>query len=198
MMDETSRVFQGELPSGERLLWSGQPKQGFTFRSDDWYMIPVSLLWMGFVIAWEVRSVSRASTCFALWGLPFILIGLYLMFGRFLYDNVRRRRTYYALTNERIIIVSGISTRNVKSLDLRGLTEVNLTQTTGGRDTITFGPLIPTVWFGSGYSRSTAQQATSPQFEMINNAREVYEQIRRAQQEAHTHRGPERDEQHLM
>jgi hypothetical protein len=61
----------------------------------------------------------EAPGIFALWGIPLVLVGLYLIVGRFFVDALQRARTYCALTNERAIIVSGLLGQKVKSLPLR-------------------------------------------------------------------------------
>ncbi|MFF0991548.1 hypothetical protein [Kocuria nitroreducens] len=46
--------------------------------------MPVRLLWGGFAIDREWQAVaSSVSLLFALWGIPFVLVGLCFMVGRF-------------------------------------------------------------------------------------------------------------------
>ena len=164
----------------ERLLWSAQPRQGLILRSNDAFLIPFSVFWGGFAIFWEYNVAhSNAPLVFRLWGVPFVLIGLYLIVGRFLADARLRSKTYYGLTSERIVIVSGLFSRSTKSLQLRTLSDVSLAETGGGLGTITFGPMAP--WWANGGGWPGAQRQLSPAFDSIPAAREVYEKIRLAQ-----------------
>jgi hypothetical protein len=96
---EAAAKLQSELLSGESVLWAGRPNFGVIFHSDDWYMIPFSLLWGGFAIFWEAgvlgywghNSKGTPSVFMALWGIPFVVIGQYMIWGRFLYDAVKKR-----------------------------------------------------------------------------------------------------------
>jgi len=177
--------FRGELNVGERLIWSGQPHQGLLLRPADALMIPFSLLWGGFAVFWETTVLwAGAPTFFALWGIPFVLAGLYFIFGRFLVDIYQRKRIYYALTNERAIIISGMFTRNIKSLDLGKLPEINVSTTRDGKGTITFGTSHPMGWFYSvGGWPNTGRYHVAPSFEMIGDVNSVYRSIKDVQRE---------------
>ena len=52
------------------------------------------------------------------WGLPFIGIGLYLLFGRFLQTLYLRDKTFYIITNKKLIIRSGNKVRIYRAEDL--------------------------------------------------------------------------------
>ena len=173
------------LDRGERQLWVGAPRRGIVFRAADVFIIPFSILWAGFAVFWEV-SVLRtpAPGPFALFGVPFVLIGLYITVGRFLVDAWRRGRTAYVLSSERVIIQSGGS---VKSLALRTLTDVTLTERRDGSGTITFGAVAFPMAMYAGTAWPGVPQP--PAFEMIPDARQVYAQIRDAQQASLTRAG---------
>lgn len=185
MFDNLSDKFRDELNPGEKIIWSGQPQQGLILRSSDIFMIPFSLLWGGFAIFWELGVVSSgAPFFFMLWGIPFVLLGLYMIFGRFFLDRAQRSKTYYALTNERAIIISGVFNQTTKSLDIKKLPEINISIKGDGKGTITFGALHPMAWMyaGSGFS-NMGRYNIAPSFEMIDEAKKVYQLIKRLQRE---------------
>jgi hypothetical protein len=109
MIDNLSNEFQEHLGANEKLIWTGQPKKGIIFRTADLFLFPFSLLWCGFAIFW-VTSVlnSGAPFFFAMFGIPFIIMGLIFVFGRFIIDAKQRAKTFYGLTEDRIIIKSGL------------------------------------------------------------------------------------------
>lgn len=144
-------------------------------------MIPFSLLWGGFAIFWEATVItSGAPLFFMLWGTPFVLVGLYMIFGRFFVDAKQRERTFYGVTDQRIIIVSGLTSRKVKSLNLRMLSDVSLSEKSDRSGTITFGPGNPMSWWQGGMPWPGTPQAAST-CEMVPESKTVYEKIREAQ-----------------
>lgn len=177
----TTTSLQFVLDRGERQLWAGVPKQGIAFRSSDLLMIPFSLLWGGFAVFWEL-SVLRESApgFFALWGIPFVLMGLYITVGRFFVDARRRARTIYAITSDRVIMNTGAFAPVTKSLNLRTLSDVTLQEKPDGTGTITFGNVNPIWSMYTGTSWPGVPQI--PAFEMIRDARSVYGILRKAQQ----------------
>lgn len=186
MIENIADKFREELNPGERIIWSGQPQQGLMLRPADIFMIPFSLMWGGFAIFWEVGVVSSGAPLFFMaWGIPFVLVGLYIMFGRFFVDSAQRGKTYYALTNERAIIISGLFNQNTKSLDLKKLPEINISTKGNGKGTITFGASHPMAWMyaGGGFPNMGRYQI-APSFEMIDDAKTVYQHIKRLQKES--------------
>lgn len=184
MWNDPNSEIERELSSGEKLLWSGQPAQGFRLRSSDSFVIPFSLVWCGFAFFWEASVIAgRAPIFFKLWGVPFILVGIYFVAGRFFVDVKARTRTFYGVTNDRIIIVDGIFSRQTKSLHLRTLSDISLVEWADGSGTIIFGPQYPyTRRFPAGWPG--ASQYAPPAFEMIERAKETYDLIRQAQKSA--------------
>lgn len=176
------QAMSGQLGSGERLLWAGSPTPGIRLRVTDAVLIPFSLAWGGFAFFWEYQVIkSGAPFVMRLFGLPFVLIGLHFIVGRYFVDAWQRSRTVYGLTNQRALIVMG---RQVRSLNLQTLGDVTLSERPDGTGTILFVPSgMPEAW-----TRATALFGAGrkglPGFEMVPNARLVCDRIRAAQRDA--------------
>lgn len=169
-----------DLDRGETLLWSGAPEQGIVFRGSDILFIPFSLLWGGFALFWEFGVItSGAPASMALFGVPIVLVGLYITAGRFFVDARMRRRTMYGVTTERILIAEGIFSTRLKSLNLATLSDVTLHQRADGTGTITFGPQIPWARMYDGFSWPGVPRITA--FDRIAEAKRVNDIIRDAQ-----------------
>jgi len=187
----TSSELQSELVSGESLLWSGQPLRKVIFHRQDWFGIPFSLMWGGFAIFWELGVTGHWDNSgnshsspgfFVLWGIPFVLIGQYLIWGRFLYSDWRKTRTYYGVTNKRVLVVSTGSNRRVTDAYFSNLDSVSLTTRYDGIGTIEFAPEpdVQSVWGYSGYRRRGNQMGIDLSrlaFFDIAEARNVYQLI---------------------
>lgn len=183
---QLTQELRREIEPSEKLLWSGFPIQGVRLRGQDALLIPFSLLWGGFAVFWEYGVVtSNAPFFFDLWGIPFVAMGLWLIVGRFFGDAWSRARTVYGVTSSRVLIVSGVIRRGTRSLELLGLSEINLSERTDGYGTITFGPMS-TFNALRGWPGSNPYQ--SPAFEGIARARQVHQIIREAQRAAASQR----------
>jgi hypothetical protein len=183
-MNFPSEQIERELGPGERVLWSGQPRQGVYLCGADIVFIPFSILWSGLVIFWEYEVItSDAPFFFCLFGIPFVAIGLYLILGRFFVEARQRANTHYAVTNQRIIIVSGLFSREIKSLDLSTLSELSLSENGSNHGSIFFGGGSPFSFMLRGFSSwpGMGSQMFGPHFGQIQGARGVYEIIRNAQ-----------------
>lgn len=182
MASQAPDEIRAQLDAGESLLWHARPRQGLVLRGWDAWFIPFSLLWCGFALRnLNMGPLMAHSAPARLHALFFMFIGLYLLVGRFFLDAWRRSRTVYALTQQRAIIVSGIAARSVQSISLRNLAELNLSLR--GRDvgTIVFGPLDNGLYGARTGAMPAFGVPLSPRFELIGNAKAVYELVRQEQ-----------------
>jgi hypothetical protein len=146
---------QAYLQPGERVVWTGQPDPRRLVSSKDYFLIPFSLLWGGFAIVWEggvlltMAGANGAPIFFALWGIPFVVVGQFFIWGRFLVKRWDRRRTLYAVTDERVLVLRGNS---LQSMFLNNLPGVTQSARLDGSGSIEFGSSAP---FGSGVWSNT-------------------------------------------
>lgn len=166
------------LLPGETLLWTGMPVQGWVFTLSDWFAIPFSLIWGGFVIFWNVGVwTNNAPFFFKLWGLPFLAIGLFMMVGRFILDRWNRSRTHYAVTNQRVLI-SEKNGAHIRSFPINGLPSVEMTEAAGAAGSIRFGP--QSVAAQAGFQmRNWPGGGNTSEFFRIADVRKVYDLIQK-------------------
>ena len=143
---------QPELMSGETLQWAAMPNPGVVFHSDDWSVVPFSILWGGFAIFWESGVLGywgngtknhSAPWFFELWGIPFVIAGQYFIWGRFLTDAWLKRRTYYAATDRRVLILQEGWKRKTRSCYLESIPEI--AREGQNRGTLWLGQKLP-IW----------------------------------------------------
>lgn len=173
-------LLRNELMPNEKLIWSDTPQKGLMLKANDAFMIPFSLLWGGFAFFWEYSVLrSDAPIVMALFGIPFVLMGLYMTIGRFLYDTKKREGTIYGLTTTRAIIISGVFGKKVTSINLKNLSEIQVNAKQDGSSTIILGVSNPIqllqVSGWPGMSNST------PAFEGIQHVQRVKQFIHQYQ-----------------
>ncbi|WP_349958621.1 PH domain-containing protein [Rhizobium sp. ZPR3] len=176
---------QNYFVPGEKLLWQGRPKQGFMPSKKDLLLVPFSLIWGGFAVFWESMVVRQgnAPIFFRLWGVPFVLIGLYLIVGRFAVDAFVRARTQYAVTDQRIIILREGWFAKLLTLSLERLPALDLDQNGDGSGTINFGADSGIGYGrrGGGMSVWTPALSNVPRFLGVADVRNVFNLIVQAQ-----------------
>ncbi|HEY2032812.1 MAG TPA: hypothetical protein VGH02_03925 [Rhizomicrobium sp.] len=180
--------FRDRLLPGENIAWTGRPQGGLLLTSRDFFLIPFSLLWGGFAIFWEATALSiptkasgnvhtNAPDFFPLFGIPFVLIGLYFIFGRFFVDAWIRSQLRYAATNQRILILRKGMGSKFTALALDKLPALTFSEKVSGRGTIRFGEAAPMWGNRGGFSGWTPSSDATPQFINIPDARRVFDQI---------------------
>ncbi|MCW0198625.1 hypothetical protein [Sphingopyxis sp.] len=175
-----------DLAPGERIIWHGQPKQGFRLAPQDAFAVPFAAFWLFmvsmiflFAFTGEMKEVDPLAYVI----MPvFMIAGLYMLFGRFLVDRAARRRIFYYLTTERAFIEAGLFRPNRRSVNLAATPEIRFQGRRNGRGTVQFGSpstfgMIPPSWPG-------ANQFLPPAFDDIEDAERVYNLALKAQREA--------------
>ncbi|MCT4660870.1 MAG: hypothetical protein N4A40_03340 [Tissierellales bacterium] len=156
-MKQTSdeKTIENYLYDNEKILWLGKPKIKI-FSVLDILIIPVTIIWLGIIVAWETMAFSiGAPFIFQLFAVPYILIGLYVLIGRYILKIYLKRNTNYCVTNQRIIILKKLKSFKVESEEISNLSIVNIENK--GHN---FGNVI----FGNGYIMAKAYENIGLEF----------------------------------
>jgi hypothetical protein len=180
-----------DLGPDERIIWQGQPAQGFRLSPQDIFAVPFSAVWLlivlvtfGAVLSGRAAHVDPLTYVI----LPlFLLVGIYMLVGRFVVDRAARRRTTYCLTNQRALIETRLFREAQSSVNLAALPEVRFRAGRKGRGTIQFGSppaffsMLPSSWPG-------ARQFTLPTFENVEDGQRVFQLALSAQRDVQARR----------
>jgi len=117
---------QSELQSGESIYWTGTAdpaRAAITALPAALFGIPFA----GFALFWingayqasshiskNANSFAKGFAVFPLFGLPFLAIGLGIVLAP-LWAYLKGRSTVYAVTNQRVMVITGSGNRSVKS-----------------------------------------------------------------------------------
>lgn len=151
------------LTDNERILWRGAPEQGHIFTKGDIYLVPFNIVWCGFAIFWEISAIrSGAPVFFWLFGIPFVAIGFFMVFGRFIKRKNLIRNTRYVVTDRRVLRYRN---DKVDFVDYRNGVKIHTDIDKDGCGTITFGEMPYQMMMG--YNMMYEMMGNGP-FTMMN------------------------------
>jgi Bacterial PH domain len=134
---------QSELQGGESLLWSGAAdpsRSAMSALPAAFFGIPFA----GFALFWmsnayrgthnlaNHNALASGFNVFPLFGLPFLLIGLGMTLTP-LRVYLKGRSGVYAVTNRRVMLITGTTSRSVKSIVPSDIAEVDHRERPDGR-----------------------------------------------------------------
>ena len=177
---EYAPILRGFLEPGEKIVWTGRPRQG-TFLLP---LNPKSTLFTGLFAIFSLLFAVLAGLLVynflyrvigAGMGLLFFVLCIYATFNQVGGGFLARQKAYYALTDRRAYALyrHNIPAIVSKEYDYSGSIKLRLTR--GGRGTISFGEATMT-YFGMEHVRG----GTRPfelKFEDISDAYAVYDKI---------------------
>ncbi len=184
-------IFRKYLRGGEEIIWSGQPVSG---KLPTRQTLPVAffgLFFLGFSIFWMVMAVGHAGGYFALFGVPFVLIGAYIVFGRLGKGTKFQDNTFYALTSERLLICSTQNGETLNEMSLNKIPFIQINKNLDNTGTLIFQDPNRNNYggyqsnaFGSHHYSSNSQPLSVSMFQRMNFAfinikdvQDVYDKI---------------------
>ena len=177
--------FQADLLEGEEILWTGRPERSAVVAGADAAAIPITV-WLGSSAIYAgVSLLHRLSAANSLGqlvtslvgGIPFILMGLYLILGRFIYKAWRKTRTYYAVTNKRVLALTKIRGRHLLEEYIEEIPALHKSVRSDGIGSVYFArsPFMASWCGNAGMNCSTGfDRKDLMAFHDIRGAEEVY------------------------
>ncbi|MDO9333838.1 MAG: hypothetical protein Q7T57_04875 [Dehalococcoidales bacterium] len=132
------KQFLEHLLIGEKVLWTGQPKKGSLYQGWEFLAIPIWGWVIPFAVALIYSGVQELTKDFKtdtfentwlliLVGIIMVPVGYYGAFWRYVIKKRKISRTFYAVTDKRLLMFSIISSGKSEELHFNSLpVELNL------------------------------------------------------------------------
>ena len=171
--NDTMTPFLDTLMPREHILWSGRPKPGLAIMPSqgiEYFLYAFWLIAIIIMLVWSIITVENINPVVLAFALTFVPGAVYLMIWRLSWQADGRKRTIYALTTKRALIIfySKTGDRKLRMADIKTVRKIHLHLGKDNVGTITFGPFIKV---------STQYSVYPPAFVKIDNADQVYEMI---------------------
>jgi len=134
------------LDPGEHILWQGRPDGRLRLKGRNLLISGFGVGFLAFSVFWVIMAFSFPGTqndpvgwLFPMFGLPFVLVGLWLVFGVHFYDAYKRSKSFYTLTSKRAFIGSDLGGRRLQSYPIDK--DATLAFRPGPPDTVIFAAI---------------------------------------------------------
>lgn len=161
--------FAADLLPNEQILWMGQPDRSRIFTGYDVFLIPFSLVWCAFIIPMVLNMLARGE--FIAIVCPHLWVGVYFLAGRFIHDLWRKRHTYYAVTDRRLLTLKTGWGHHLQAMYINRLPDLNKSVGLKGVGSITFGSSQK--WWMQRQNNWSFDNG-QPGFHQIQDANEIY------------------------
>lgn len=175
-----------DLLSNEEIRWSGQPVLKTYLSGVDAFILPFSIIWTAmslFFLYMSFRTYQETGFFFpVIFSIPFVAIGIFLLFGRFIWVKNRKKHTTYVVTDKRILsIVKKRNSKEIQAEYIKNLPSINKKIRRNGVGTIIFGnnPFVnmygsSSMSYGSMGNTYNYYGPSYPVFFDIDDAERVY------------------------
>lgn len=176
------------LLPGEEILWEDTPHLNGKFNSGSVGVSVFGIIWLSFSLFWTIMAftMTRGETgffgiLFPLFGLPFVAIGLFLVFFAPAKQRAKNQSTYYYVTNKRLIVnIDTQKSPTFNSMFYRDIKGVQIIQNRDNTGNIVF---TPTLGITAAYSNTSVSIPSADNcFYRVENANDVHKLILMHQQ----------------
>ncbi len=160
--------WDGILEEGEKILWQGRPTTRFHIRLAQIPALFFGMVFSGIALFWMAVAAQAGGLAW-MFGLIHLAVGLGIGLVPIILDNIRRRNTWYTLTNRRAFIASDMPVigRRLKSFPI---TQTTMLEYRDGDP--------PSLYFAEEYRRTkNGSRRVRIGFEGIADARDVMKRI---------------------
>ncbi|GAB5521859.1 MAG: hypothetical protein RhofKO_41100 [Rhodothermales bacterium] len=141
--DHLLAVIRSEIPDDEEILWAGQPDE-WEASKRGWPIFGFAIPWTLFSIFWMFAAAGfgmpnfgDGTGFFALFGIPFVLIGLFMLASPFFMAR-NAKHTVYVVTDQRALIFTGKDSVEVETYAPNELNSLDRTIRSNGTGSIRF------------------------------------------------------------
>lgn len=120
------------LDGRESLLWCDKPVKKIIFTLNDVFTTLFGIFWLAFSLFWvfsaymATSETTGPSKIFPLFGIPFVLVGVYLLFFRHIVSYFKRKNIIYALTEKRVLVVHFGRSKYVQEYKYEHISNISL------------------------------------------------------------------------
>jgi hypothetical protein len=168
----TTERFPFELGPGERLIWSGAPRRAVAVSASGIVQTGIGIVIIYLFVKFYGIANHDTLQDNILWAVLFLAV-LYFSLGRLFMEAMRRRRSVYAITSERLLMINTVFSRFVKSYPLRTITDSQLEERGEGVGNIWIGRR--NLGVGTIDTRLLPSSGNRNGLERIPDAKHVYE-----------------------
>ena len=120
------------LDVDESVLWCDKPVKKLAFSTADIFTTMFGVVWLSFSVFWIISAYTATEMAeggfklFPLFGIPFVLVGLYLLIFRHFVSFIRRKNMIYALTSKRVLVVHTGSRQYVQEYRYENISNIQM------------------------------------------------------------------------
>ena len=168
----------------ERLLWTGKPVKEIKLLPSEKITMIFGAFWTAFSAFWiamayagtsEIEGGPLMANIFPLFGIPFLLTGLYLMIISPIRAKRKRKNIEYALTNKRVLIFYNSKVQSLQAFKYNEIQNISFGCDADGVGVVTFLSVCATMVGGNGLGvRNRRTAGTLYGFYNIDDVKKVY------------------------
>ncbi len=102
--------WEGILDEGEVIRWQGRPDGAVVWKVSNVGTLLFGAMFSGFALFWMILA-AQAGGGFWMFGLIHFFVGIGIAVGPVFWNTLRRRRSWYTLTNKRAIVATDMPTK---------------------------------------------------------------------------------------